>query len=73
MQRRRFKQTGQCQRRADGRPADRSRDAAVLWLSGGTLKPTRDDFGMLRLILLGLLRQIGGVLLMLSSPRRAFT
>ena len=56
--------------------ADPQTDAvmrAVIWLSGGMLAPTRDDFGMLRLVLLALLPQIGGVLLMLSSPRRAFT
>jgi hypothetical protein len=46
-----------------GETADPQTEAAmraVLWLSDGMLKPTRDHFGMLRLILLALLPQIGG-------------
>lgn len=56
--------------------ADPQTDAAVAllaWISGGTLKPTGHDFAMLRLILLALLPQIGGVLLMLgrtAAPSR---
>ncbi|MGJ4889013.1 hypothetical protein ACQR1Y_12505 [Bradyrhizobium sp. HKCCYLRH3099] len=49
--------------------ADPQTDAAVsllAWISGGTLKPTPHDFAMLRLVLLALLPQIGGVLLMLA-------
>jgi hypothetical protein len=42
---------------------------AVIWLSGGILKPTMEDFGMLRLILLAMLPQIGGVLLMLGRAK----
>lgn len=48
--------------------ADPQTEAAikiVAWVSFGMLKPTGDDFGMLRLILLALLPQIGGILLML--------
>lgn len=37
----------------------------VAWISLGALRPTGDDFGMLRLALLALLPQIGGVLLMI--------
>jgi hypothetical protein len=49
--------------------ADPQSEAAVrlvAWISGGTLHPTGDDFAMLRLVLLALLPQIGGVLLMVS-------
>jgi hypothetical protein len=38
----------------------------VAWLSGGRLKPTGDDFAMVRLILLALLPQMGGILLMIG-------
>jgi hypothetical protein len=41
----------------------------VAWLSHGLLKPEADDFAMLRLVLLALLPQLGGVLLMVG--RRA--
>ena len=41
----------------------------VTWLSAGTVKPNGDDFGLLRLILLTLLPQIGGVLLMIGRER----
>jgi len=49
--------------------ADPQTDAAiklVAWASHGMLRPSGDDFAMLRLILLALLPQIGGVLLMVS-------
>ena len=52
--------------------ADPQTDAAIriaAWLSCGTLKPTADDFAMLRLVLLALLPQIGGILLMIGRPR----
>lgn len=52
--------------------ADPQTEAAmriVTWLSGGLLRPTSDDFAMLRLTLLAILPQIGGVLLMLSRRR----
>jgi hypothetical protein len=38
----------------------------VTWASLGTLKPNGDDFAMLRLILLALLPQLGGLLLMVG-------
>ena len=38
----------------------------MAWISHGLLRPTGDDFAMLRLILLALLPQIGGVLLMVA-------
>jgi hypothetical protein len=38
----------------------------IAWLSRGILSPSTDDFAMLRLVLLALLPQIGGVLLMLA-------
>lgn len=47
---------------------DPQTDAAirlVAWISHGMVQPTENDFAMLRLILLSLLPQIGGVLLML--------
>jgi hypothetical protein len=49
--------------------ADPQTEAArhvVTWLSLGLLHPTGDDFAMLRLVLLAMLPQIGGVLLMLA-------
>ena len=49
--------------------ADPQTDAAiklVAWVTHGMLQPSRDDFAMLRLILLALLPQIGGILLMVS-------
>jgi hypothetical protein len=55
-----------------GRTADPQTDAAiklVAWVSGGLLRPAAEDFAMLRLVLLALLPQIGGILLMVG--RRA--
>src|SRR5579871_4634922 len=55
-----------------GQTADPQSAAAiklVIWASGGMLRPTEDDFAMLRLVLLALLPQIGGILLMVG--RRA--
>ncbi len=52
--------------------ADPQTDAAirmVAWLSRGWLQPTANDFAMLRLILLALLPQIGGILLMVGRSR----
>jgi hypothetical protein len=51
------------------RTADPQIEAAskiVAWVSGGLVRPSGDDFGMLRLILLALLPQLGGILLMVS-------
>jgi hypothetical protein len=52
--------------------ADPQTEAAsklAAWLSFGTVRPTGDDFSMLRLLLLALLPQIGGLLLMVSRSR----
>ena len=52
--------------------ADPQTDAAakiVAWLTGGTANPTADGFAMLRLMLLALLPQIGGILLMIGRAR----
>jgi len=49
--------------------ADPQTDAAikvVTWISRGTLRPASDDFAMLRLVLLSLLPQIGGILLLVG-------
>ena len=49
--------------------ADPQTEAAihiVAWVSRGMLRPTGDDFAMLRLILLAMLPQIGGILLMVG-------
>ena len=52
-----------------GQTADPQNDAAiklVAWVTHDGLRPTGDDFAMLRLVLLALLPQIGGILLMVS-------
>jgi len=52
-----------------GQTADPQTDAAiklVAWVTRGGLRPSGDDFAMLRLVLLALLPQIGGILLMVS-------
>jgi hypothetical protein len=49
--------------------ADPQTDAAirlVSWVSDGLLRPAAEDFAMLRLILLALLPQIGGILIMVG-------
>ncbi|MCA1411705.1 hypothetical protein I6F30_11215 [Bradyrhizobium sp. NBAIM20] len=54
------------------RAADPQTDAAakiVAWLTAGTAKPGADGFAMLRLMLLALLPQIGGILLMIGRAR----
>ncbi len=51
-----------------GQSADPQTDAAiklVAWISGGVMRPAPEDFAMLRLILLALLPQIGGMLLLI--------
>jgi hypothetical protein len=56
-----------------GQAADPQSDAAiklVTWASHGMLRPTPEDFAMLRLILLALLPQIGGILLMVGRHSR---
>jgi hypothetical protein len=57
-----------------GRAADPQTDAAiklVAWGSGGMLRPAPEDFAMLRLILLALLPQIGGMLLLVRRRSQA--
>ena len=52
-----------------GQTADPQSDAAielVTWASRGLLRPTPEDFAMLRLVLLALLPQIGGILIMVG-------
>ena len=52
-----------------GQTADAQSDAAiklVTWVSHGLLRPTLEDFAMLRLVLLALLPQIGGILLLIG-------
>lgn len=41
----------------------------VTWLSGGVLRPRTEDFAMLRLVLLAILPQIGGILLMVGRAK----
>ena len=52
-----------------GKTADPQTDAAiklVAWVTLGELRPSAEDFAMLRLVLLALLPQIGGIMLMVS-------
>jgi hypothetical protein len=52
--------------------ADPQTEAAihiVAWLTAGALTPNANDFSMLRLVLLALLPQIGGILLMIGRAR----
>jgi hypothetical protein len=52
-----------------GQTADPQTDAAiklVAWITHDALRPSGEDFAMLRLVLLALLPQIGGILLMVS-------
>jgi hypothetical protein len=59
--------------RAVEHAADPQTEAAtriIAWASRGTLQPTGDDFAMLRLMLLALLPQIGGILLMVGRVHR---
>jgi hypothetical protein len=41
----------------------------VGWVTGGAIRPTEDDFAMVRLALLCLLPQLGGVLLMIGRAK----
>lgn len=50
-------------------PQTQAASRIVAWVLFGLLKPSADDFAMLRLILLALLPQLGGILLMIG--RRA--
>ena len=58
---------------AVGQTSDPQSDAAIkllTWASHGMLRPTPDDFAMLRLVLLALLPQIGGILLLIGRHSR---
>jgi hypothetical protein len=57
---------------AVGQTADPQAMAAVkmvTWVTAGAVRPTEDDFGMLRLALLCLLPQLGGLLLMIARAK----
>jgi hypothetical protein len=59
-----------------GQTADPQTDAAiklVIWGSHGMLRPAPEDFAMLRLILLALLPQIGGILIMVARHSASLT
>jgi hypothetical protein len=51
-------------------PQTEATSRIVAWVSRGVLQPTGDDFAMLRLVLLALLPQIGGILLMVGRVHR---
>ena len=51
-------------------PQSESAARIVAWLSFGLCKPSGDDFAMMRLILLALLPQLGGLLLMVGRAIR---
>jgi hypothetical protein len=54
------------------RTADPQTQAAiklVAWITEGAMRPTSDDFAMLRLALLALLPQVGGILLIIARSR----
>ncbi|MDA9450781.1 MULTISPECIES: hypothetical protein [unclassified Bradyrhizobium] len=54
---------------AIGRAADPQTDAAVklvAWATFGSLRPASEDFAMLRLVLLALLPQVGGLLMLVA-------
>ena len=56
-----------------GQTADPQTEAAiriVAWATHGWLQPTGNDFAMLRLVLLALLPQIGGILLMVGRSAK---
>jgi hypothetical protein len=58
---------------AIGQTADPQTEAAiriVAWATHGWLQPTGNDFAMLRLVLLALLPQIGGILLMVGRSAK---
>jgi hypothetical protein len=50
-------------------PQTEAASKIVAWLSGGNANPTAADFAMLRLLLLSLLPQAGGLLLMIGRVR----
>jgi len=50
-------------------PQTEAASKVVAWLSAGNANPTAGDFAMLRLLLLSLLPQVGGLLLMIGRTR----
>jgi hypothetical protein len=50
-------------------PQTEAASKIVAWLSAGNANPTASDFAMLRLLLLSLLPQVGGLLLMIGRSR----
>lgn len=57
-----------------GQAADPQTEAAiklVAWISGGMIRPAPEDFAMLRITLLALLPQIGGMLLLIRRRQDA--
>jgi hypothetical protein len=51
-------------------PQTESAIRIVAWVTHGALQPTGNDFAMLRLVLMALLPQIGGILLMVSRSAK---
>lgn len=51
-------------------PQTESAIRIVAWVTHGTLQPTGNDFAMLRLVLMALLPQIGGILLMVRRSAK---
>jgi hypothetical protein len=51
-------------------PQTQAASRIVAWVSRGGLQPTGNDFAMLRLVLLALLPQIGGILLMVGRSAK---
>jgi hypothetical protein len=67
------RQTLEAATRTVAEASDPQTDAArrvVSWVTFGYLSPTANDFGMLRLVLLALLPQLGGILLMVGRGSR---
>lgn len=52
---------------ADADPQTAAASRLVTWASLGTVSPTADDLGMVRLVLLTVLPQLGGLVLMVSG------
>jgi hypothetical protein len=51
-------------------PQTESAVRLVAWMTHGALQPTGNDFAMLRLVLMALLPQIGGILLMVGRSAK---
>ena len=59
---------GKVEQQAD--PQVQAATKMIAWISAGYVRPTADDFAMLRLVLLALLPQVGGILLMVARGAR---